>query len=218
VGERKPVAEHPEVDRGPEKAMVGTPAFLARSRAGHTMVFRVHGGSMEPSLAADDLLEAEACAVADLRDGDIVITQERCSRSGCVEGGALAFVVHRLLGRSWGQAGWLLRTRGDNRLSDDRTWTEHEFVGRVAHVWRRSGVGYCSLPMDARRNRWHAVFGRVEARCMWTARRVKLHLWGSRALPGAARLARAIHGVIRSGHALLHATAAGSARDRQGSP
>jgi signal peptidase I len=171
-------------------------------------MFRVVGGSMTPALAAGDLVAAEACHGAELRDGDLVVMQDHAANLDAeAVDGEQVLVVHRLLGKLATEEGYLLRTRGDNRLADDRLWTERELVGKVARTWRSSETGYRLQPEGPGRNRWHAALGRTEDRALRVAHVARVRLLGRRAVPGTALLARAIHGVVHLGHLLLNETA-----------
>jgi signal peptidase I len=174
-------------------------------------LYRVRGSSMEPALRAADLLLADACDVAGLRPGDLVVMSS--SRQG---GSCAAPIVHRLVEARRGEDGLHLRTRGDNRMTDDRIWTEDEVVGRVARAWRQSSAGYRSLAIDARANRWHAALARAEGQAWAVMRAAKWRFLGARSLVAAPLFARLLHGFVRAGHGLVRATVTGGAPDGRG--
>lgn len=173
---------------------------------------RVSGGSMEPALRAADLVQAEACDVATLRAGDLVVMQGRVGSGG---GATNSAIVHRLVEARRDRDGFRLRTKGDNRLVDDGIWTESDLVGRVVRIWRGTSTGYHLVATSPQRNRWHAGLARAESRAWAMARTVKHRLFGRRPLGGTRHLARALHGLVRIGHLLLQATATRHAPEGQ---
>jgi signal peptidase I len=129
------------------------------SRRGKLSV-RAFGSSMLPTLWPGDIVEIESCSLADVRDGDVVLTVQ--------EG---RFFLHRLMEITSRGADEQMITRGDSMPASDPPVHLEDFLGKVVQVRHGDGnfAALGALSMPAR------MFGRILGHSEFCMR---VMLWG----------------------------------------
>jgi signal peptidase I len=114
---------------------------------------RVRGCSMRPWLRGGEVVEVRSVPAEQVRRGDVV---------AFARGGGL--FVHRVIGKSHGENGTLLITKGDAFPDTDAPVSQEELLGRVTCVERAGGAVSTDTLLQQALGR---LLARVSASARW---------------------------------------------------